>query len=243
VALGTTTVTVTAIDPGGLSATLDLEVEVVEPVLVFRDDFDSSASLDDWTLDPYGYSSVKDGKLRLVGFATREANAVEWEFKGAMGVGGEDTYVGLSSRGNPRLHFFSIGAVDSFPPFIYEDHNYRLVVWEPGWRTESGWWGTSDAIADVVGEFTEVTFAARSGRLAAMAGSTLLVDIDMFSRDWTVEMAVAGVSAYGDQGFFDWVELNSLEGDADADADWHAGPPDIDLLELVKSGPGVKIPH
>jgi hypothetical protein len=87
VALGTTTVTVTAIDPGGLSATLDLEVEVVEPVLVFRDDFDSSASLDDWTLDPYGYSSVKDGKLRLVGFATREANAVEWEFKGAMGVG------------------------------------------------------------------------------------------------------------------------------------------------------------
>ena len=106
VALGTTTVTVTATDPGGLSATLDLEVEVLEPVLVFRDDFDSSASLDDWTLYSYSSWSVDDGKLWLEGFATREASAIEWEFKGAMGVDGEDTYTGLYSfnRGTPLIH-------------------------------------------------------------------------------------------------------------------------------------------
>ena len=100
-----------------------------------------------------------------------------------------------------------------------------------------------------------------------MAGSAVLLNIDMFSLGWPAEMTsvVLDASSVGSshQGFFDWVELNSLEGvgtrkvrargqdpalklnrlagatrqvamlpswDADADADWHAAPPDIDLF-------------
>ena len=56
VAAGTATVTVTATDPGGLRATQSVAVTVTAGTGAgFRDDFDSAASLNDWT--PYNVQS------------------------------------------------------------------------------------------------------------------------------------------------------------------------------------------
>lgn len=102
--------------------------------------------------------------------------------------------------------------------------------------------GDSDAIAEV-GELTEVTLAFYGGRLTAMAGSTLLVSID---RRWLGQMsgvllsALSLVSTSGNRGFFDWVELSTLA--AEADADWHEGPLDLDIPELAQAWPGVELP-
>ena len=45
---GVATITVTATDPGGLSASQEFMATVVEPVRLLRDDFESNESLDDW---------------------------------------------------------------------------------------------------------------------------------------------------------------------------------------------------
>lgn len=234
IALGTATVTVTATDPWGSEATLDLQVEVLELVLVFRDDFESSASLDDWTSSDSSVS-VKDGMLRL-GSADRDANATDWELTLATGFADNRTYSGFlaTNRGQPSLYNFSIGYLDMSIWEIDEETNYRLLVWAPGWRTDSSWWGVSDAIAGP-GELTEVTFAVRGGRLAAMAGSTLLVTVDILTRDWPNQLTELRLIAESGGGFVDWVELSELR--ADADADWHAGPLDTDLWEFVKTEP------
>ena len=241
VALGTTTVAVTATDPWGSEATLEVQVEVLELVLVFRDDFESSASLDDWPTTSDA-ASVRDGMLRLRGSVGRNANATDWELTLATGFTGPRANSGLfaENRRRPLLYNFTIGYMDMSPLGINEDTNYRLIVWAPGWRTENGWWGVSDAIAGV-GELTEVTFAARSGRLTALAGSTLLVAVDMLARDWSNLLVGLSLQAFGEgTGFVDWVELNALP--RDADADWHAGPPGIDPWEFVTPGPGIGAP-
>jgi len=79
---GITTVTVTATDPGDLTGTQDVEVEVREPVLLFRDDFNTSASLDDWNGDT---AYVDGGKLWVDGGVSRSVETVEWVFKGDDG--------------------------------------------------------------------------------------------------------------------------------------------------------------
>ena len=43
-------------------------------------------------------------------------------------------------------------------------------------------------------------------------------------------------------GFYDWVELKAAEANDDAGPEWHAGPPDSDLLE-AKTGPGFEVPR
>ena len=242
VAAGTTTVTVTATDPWGLSAKLDAEVAVLEPVRFFREDFDSSDNLSDWR--KVDFWSVSDGRLRLRGSLQRTVNAADWEFKTAMGNDGDRITAGLYSynTGSPLAYWFSIGYAESF--LGLDESDYRMLTCNADrCVAEEGWWGTSDAIADV-GELTEVTWTAR-GDLTAVAGSTLLVSVDMAARDWTTHMGEAWLVAYAlasgeieDRGFFDWVELNG----SNADADWHSGPPDIDMSELSKAGPGVGIP-
>ena len=230
VSRGTTTVTVTATDPGGLTGTRDVEVEVVEPVLLFRDDFDSSASLDDWPNWGWAVPSVGDGRLRLAGTVHRDANADEWEFMAAMGNGSDSVLTGLYIRnaGSPDLYVFSIGYAES-------DHaNYRFATC-CDWAVELDWYGYSDAIAEV-GELTEVTLAAVGGRLTAVAGSTPLVTVDLAARDWPdrmhgVFLRVVRLARIPVYGFYDWVELNAVEMDADAGPEWHAGPPGTDLPE------------
>ena len=50
-AVGTAVVTVTATDPGGLSASVSFDVTVLPPAgMIFRDDFDDDSSLDNWTV-------------------------------------------------------------------------------------------------------------------------------------------------------------------------------------------------
>ena len=241
VSRGTTTVTVTATDPGGLTGTQDVEVEVVEPVLLFRDDFDSSASLDDWPKWGSAVPSVDDGRLRLYGTVYRDASAVEWEFKAAMGNGGDSVLTGLYTHnaGSPDYYSFSAGYRE------LRHANYRFETC-CDWAIELDWYGNSDAIA-AVGELTEVTLAVVGGRLTVVAGSTLLVAVDMVARDWPDRMQSARLDVrrlnarIPVYGFYDWVELNALETDADAGPEWPSGP-GIDGLE-AKPGPGFEIPR
>jgi len=159
-----------------------------------------------------------------------------------MGTDGEDVGTGLSSlnRGSPLVYWFPIGHVESF--LGSTDANYRLVTC-CGWRTERAWWGHSDAIAGV-GELTEVTLAAFGGTLTAMAGSTLLVTVDMFAREWSGEMDLAHLRTWrpvnqDGWGFYDWVELGTLDPDADAGPVLHAGPSDRDMRGLSRIWPGL----
>lgn len=243
---GVTTVTVTATDPGDLTGTQDVEVDVREPVLLFRDDFNTSASLDDWSgLRSPDSAYVDGGKLWLDGSVSRSVETVEWVFKGAMGSSGENVITGLSSvnRGGSGVYWFSIGFGKSLPDST--DNNYRLLKC-CGWTSEPAWGGNSDAIADV-GELTEVTLAAFGGTLTAMAGSTLLVTVDMFAREWSGEMDSARLTAWpwnakGAFGFYDWVELGTLDPDADAGPAPHAGPSDPGIPGLSRPWPGLEIP-
>ena len=64
-AVGTAVVTVTATDPGGLSASVTFDVTVLPPAsMIFRDDFDDDSSLDNWTVSA-AETEVAEGILRL----------------------------------------------------------------------------------------------------------------------------------------------------------------------------------
>lgn len=232
---GTTTVTVTATDPWGLKGTRDVEAEVVEPVLIFRHDFDSSASLDDWTNLDASSSSVDDGRLRLHGTIYRDASAAEWELKAAVS-NDDSVFTGfmIENVRQPPAYSLWIRSSES------EDANYQFAACCP-WETELDWHGRSDAIADV-GEFTEVTLATVGGRLTVMAGSTLLVTVDLIARDWTDRMHRLRLVAarlnyrFPHYGFYDRVELNAVEADPDS------GPYGFGLPE-AEPGSGFALPH
>ena len=91
VAPGSATVSVTATDPGGLSATQSATVNVREAEERFRDDFDTPASLNRWLLDG-ATAVVREGLLELtstdvVGIAERSVSAplAPWTISVSMG--------------------------------------------------------------------------------------------------------------------------------------------------------------
>ncbi|MCY3809298.1 MAG: hypothetical protein OXG58_07740 [Gemmatimonadetes bacterium] len=101
---GATTVTLTATDPGELTGERTVDVRVLEPVLIFRDDFDSNNY--EWAFNSFTQYSYRDGLLHLgsrasyyFGLAKRWANVAEWEFRASGGVteGGDGCSVGLLS--------------------------------------------------------------------------------------------------------------------------------------------------
>ena len=70
-AVGTAVVTVTATDPGGLSASVSFDVTVLPTRgMIFRDDFDDDSSLDNWTVRN-AEAEVAQGILRLTNATER----------------------------------------------------------------------------------------------------------------------------------------------------------------------------
>ncbi|WP_419938348.1 Ig-like domain-containing protein [Candidatus Palauibacter sp.] len=232
VAAGTATVTVTATDPGGLSASQSAEVTVEESAGPgFRDDFDSSASLDDWDF-LYAEAAVVDGVLRLTktadtpgAIADRAVDPVltEWTIRASMGRAADAGAVGLYwFTEDDRYQAFGI----VLGPLGDRELNYRFVFWDDNASGTSKWIlvtnesGTSDAVRDAPGEFTDVAVGLDGNQLFLMAGDTELWRITPNPRIRTALAAVttiwlAGFGSSGDVLQFDWVEVTGTESSAD----------------------------
>ena len=223
VAAGSATITVTARDPGGLTATRRTNVTVTVGGQGFRDDFSSSASLDDWSFTR-ATAEVNDGVLELTqtnppytGTASRvlASPITSWTLAIGMGRGqSSDSAVALVWRtGHPRYTFAGF--------FIMEDNNYYLRVLD----SESHYWtaiadasGTSDAVHADAGELTTISISFIDGRLKGVAGSTELFNYQTNRRDsaifarvgyagpgtavWLFADGVAGSTA-----LFDWIDI------------------------------------
>lgn len=246
---GTVTVTFTAADPSGQTASIDVQVLVVGPSRMLREDFNEG--LGDWTPNFASSASHVGGMARFHNkrrgyFGTLQylpVNAVEWVYKGAVGNATENTAVALYSLNrllDPRAYMWAVGG--SPPLDSVAGANYQLQAFANGWQREMDWSGESDAIAPV-GELTELMLASWQGELTAWAGATELVRVDLAARGWTSTMwrpALAlwpAESTTEEDGFADWVELWGRE--ESTDADWHEAPAEIP--ELLAPGPGIGI--
>ena len=149
---GATTVTLTATDPGELTGERTVDVRVLEPVLIFRDDFDSNKF--EWAFSSWDFF-YRDGLLHMgpnAASARRTVNVAEWEYRASVGVteGADGCSVGLLS-----LH-------DRFIWAFFAEGSYRIGA--PGVDER----GSSDAVR-IVGERTEMVWTSRLGVMTLAA--------------------------------------------------------------------------
>lgn len=237
---GTAMVTVTAENPGGQTASIDIDVRVLGPPRVHLEDFDES--LGNWTPSHATSATQGDGMLRfhntlagwfgIVSYA--DVALVDWVLAAAVGNDTENTVIGLAARPpqgeRPVQYLISVGEGSTLTTIV--DANYQLTICCPH-ETEESWWGRSDAIVGV-GELTELGLAVEEGEIVAWAGATELVRIDMATRGWSsllsrpslLTWAEPGLTGIG--GFVDRVDLWGTAGTANAA--WHEGPADIPEL-------------
>ncbi len=198
-AVGTAVVTVTATDPGGLSASVTFDVTVLPAAgMIFRDDFDDDSSLDNWEF-PNAVAEVSEGILRLTnatdtlwGIAGRELGTpvTSWEVQTRLGKQADTVRTALvvetaepGDRNVEALRFEIGTRVLNFGDET-ETVNYALVVFFEPEDREAGWYyisgrdvnfrGISDAINDGSGEFTEITVRVQDGIFEALAGTETL---------------------------------------------------------------------
>ena len=211
---GNADVTATATDPGGRSASLDIEVLVPNQppyVLIFRDDFDGD-NREEWAFNFATHYLHGDGLLHLrsrysyyFGVAKRTVNVAEWELRASVGVEGdaECKQVGLLSEHDR-----------SFSRALFAEGSYE--VHGPG---DVGEVGSSDAVR-VAGERTEMIWTSRSGVMTLAAGETVLARLDhQLFPPWSSPelMELAGLMTYapcGDTdkyGLYDWADLWAIE--------------------------------
>ena len=200
-ALGAAVVTVTATDPGGLSASVSFDVTVLPPAgMIFRDDFDDDSSLDNWTVRN-AEAEVAQGILRLAnatdsiwGIAERELSTpvTSWEVQARLGKQADTVrtalVIGTAEPGDRNVLAlrFEIGSqVLNFGAGDTETVNYALLVFFEPEDREAGWYyitgrdgvnfrGISDAINDGSGELTDITIRVQDGIFEALAGTEAL---------------------------------------------------------------------
>ena len=210
----TAAVTVTATDPGGLSAEQHMVVMVEAGDVGFRDDFDSevvsrwqvtnaTAEIDAGTLLLTGLSSAP-------GIADRELNAgmVDWEVRAHLSRVQDSLTVRIvASTGHPVIKAF---ALDIGPGVLVDGNttDYRLL-----WLDDrSGW--------EVMG----------SGSAASLRNLGTAVEVGLFLKDGQVGATIAGNPAHtesapaydltavglwvvpqqqatGRQALFEWIEV------------------------------------
>ncbi len=228
VAAGTATVTVTARDPGGLTATQRFGVTVQGGGggAGFRDDFNSSASLGDWEVTNAD-AVVANGILRLtrtssssVGVAERrlETPLTDWTIRARMGDSdGENELVGVWWRtGN--------NAYPSMALTLGTQGTANYAVWifvaaERRWTTFRDLSGQSSAVRTGPGDFTSAAVGFEDGTLVVSAGDTELINLSLpaanpFRPAFTSVQSIrlASEDSPGSTSSFDWVEVTGDEG-------------------------------
>jgi len=221
--LGDATITVTATDSGGLEATQEATVSVVEPVRLFRDDFETDESLDDW--EDYGGARfrISDEKLMIENtdslfpaFVGMDFVAEDWEVRASMANGTNRSWVqvGIGTGGDPvQGYLFQLGE-DPDTVWGAPETNYRLLVAiEFDFRLLEGAYGYSDVVKDL-NELMEMRLSVHRGELAIRVDGTELFSTDLDGDPPlpnTMEDMVLGVwkteGTIGKTGFFDWVEV------------------------------------
>jgi len=218
-------ITVTATDPGGLTASQRFPVTVVEPVRLLRDDFDSNESLDDWLFTDTR-RRVVDGKLRMtsnnaneLALARTPLRATEWEVTASMGNGTADSWVQImmfTSHSRYTAYAFQLGedTTGTFDDITDEPGtNYRFLVWDAQgrqWTAPADGYGTSDAVKGV-DELMEVGFSAQRGHFSATVDGERLFMIP--HDDYPDEVVILSLAVWpllgttGKVGDFDWVQV------------------------------------
>ena len=263
VAAGAATVTVTARDPQGREATQEIAVTVAPAQPAgFRDDFDSF----DRTVWATQYAAVTtaDGILSVRsttsgrrGTVTRDLAApiTSWEVRARMGrattENTDPSLVLFTGHARYLAYAFNLGSGVSVND---EDTNYRSYIFDlegplgPNWYLVRGAYGTSEAIRDGAGEFTEVAVSLRDGRLRVQAGTEELFEFRIRD-DLPTDVTSVGVwvvprqGATGRTALFDWIELTGLRRGAAAagSAAGAAGPPVwISVPEVTGAGVGIE---
>ena len=197
VASGVTSVSVTATDPGGLSATQEIQVQAIAGTAGFRDDFDSG--LEGWQVAESS-AEISEGVLQLTNSAAaspgRAVRALDqsltnWQADFRAGRAHEDAAV--------RVVFHT--AMTDIPSFAVEigsgvatrgqDTNIRFLIlprdaggWQPVFAADS------DLIADSIGEFTEITVAFKQLRVNVAVGGQTLYGEDLGSQGFPPELGI-----------------------------------------------------
>ncbi|MYI23575.1 MAG: hypothetical protein F4043_12860 [Gammaproteobacteria bacterium] len=228
VAAGTTTLMLTARDPGGLTAAHEVAVTVVPgPTLGFREDFDSG--LGAWGVEQAD-TMLSEGVLALTnierGIAGRANRILEapinfWEARVRLGRTQTDSVVAsvIFATGHERYAWYALD-VGSGVSVGGSDTNYRFYVldrtrWPPEnrWVVIEGTYGVSDAIRDGAGEFTEIAASLDDGELRAWAGETELFAVTL-GDDHPTRLIAIGLWVFPLDGaeartaLFDWVEVS-----------------------------------
>ena len=224
VSSGVTSVAVTATDPGGLSATQEVQVQSTAGPPGFRDDFDSD-ELNGWQIAEAG-AQVSEGVLQLTntgagmpGRAVRQSgrNLTNWQVDLRLGRAHEDAVVrAVFHTAMMQIPMVAV-ELGSGVPFEGGDTNVRFLVLQqgaPGWQPV--FFADSDLIADSIGEFTEIRVAFRDLRIAVTVGSDTLYFEDLGARGlppelgiltglelWAVPLAGANERTV----LFDWIEV------------------------------------
>ena len=255
---GEATVTVTATDPGGLSGTQTIEVSVRGRAGGFRDDFETSASLQDWSAQG-AEATVTDSVLHLTNGATGTGTAERsspprlrgWELTAEISrITDEATPGVIWFTGHDRFHALRLLLPTS------TTMNYEFAVFD---GTQNAWIviedlsGRSRRIGATpnaydqfrlghetdgyfVFEVGEGDFSSAIFRLsldAPLHGVRLGDLLDRIVDVWLVNRGAAEATA-----LFDWVEVSGEvvagpAGDADA-------PPGFDRVKAAAGSPAAR---
>ena len=241
VAGGTTTVTVTATDPRGLTGTQAIEVSVTGRTGGFREDFDTPESLNDWDIqDADAVVSEADSLLELTNSVTGRLGAAElrspprlraWELSAEISRETGDATPGV-------VWFTTHGrflAVRLLLP-MSSTVNYEFAVFDGAqnsWLTVDDLSGHTRSISAAPRSYDAIRLAHetqgrgffvfevgapgggnqifRVGLDATLAGVRLGDILDGVVDLWLVNRADIGFTA-----LFDWVEISGEEISADA---------------------------
>ena len=223
---GTTTVTLTATDPRGLTATQPAAVTVTTATGGFRDDFDSASSLDDWALNS-AEVRVQDGLLRLrpiraglPGYVSRALALplTSWEIRTRMGRTGRTSPAPVWFTGHSRfLAFrFEIGNPS-------DSYDYFMALYDESiasWRRITPLYGNSEAIHYGRDEFTDLTIMFADGILVVLAGETDIIRFTLTNEE--MKDALKSVTSFWlaainvGEALFDYFEVSGVQGAADS---------------------------
>ena len=253
---GETMVTLTATDSHGGEAQVSGQILVVEPVLLWRDDFDFPTG--EWDVDDSdydhrpGYLSIRDAMARRID----DDNAMDWLMSTSVAVeeGSTNQGAGLWSYTPSMLiacktiNFMSahLRWVDDIGPT--PGSNWRIMYYNC-YPYKVAAYGNSDGVAPV-GEFSEMHWGVRLGRMEFFVGETLVFSQEAaegptgngdVENGWPLVHYTSLLFGYGigdETGqwvYFDWAELWGVpveEGEVDLSGDWRLQEGSVSLISM-----------